>query len=108
MKVPPVVAAYKFEIILTVIGVGVGIYLINKIWSALPDAETVKEAAKEAAKVVKDTVAPVNPLDQRNIAATTANAIYRTVSGKKSTDDSTLATWITDFTDVNNYDPNKD
>lgn len=107
MKLPSAVAGMKMEIALAVAGAAVGIYLIYKLFNTGSKvAGAIGDAAKATAAAAAPVVEKVNPFDQNNVAATTANAIYKTATGKSASDGSTLATWITDHTWVNNYDPN--
>lgn len=71
-------------------------------------AESVGNTAKKVAQTVAPAVEKVNPFDQNNVVATVANAIYQSASPKAAKQGTTLATWLTDFTWVNNYDPNDD
>lgn len=90
---------------------GVGL-IVLLYWLAKREAKAaagaVGDAASAAAKAVAPVVEKVNPFDQNNVLATAANAIYKTASGKPASDSTTLATWLTDFTWVNDYDPNED
>lgn len=104
-------ANFSAQEVVIVLGAGVAsialLYWLGKRELA-GAAAAVGSAAQSVAKAAAPVVAKVNPFDQENIAATAANAIYKTVAKKPATDQTTLATWLTDFTWVNDYDPNAD
>lgn len=104
-------AEFSAREVVIVMGSGTALILLV-LWLAKREvqgaAAAVGGAVQSVAKAAAPIVAKVNPFDQENIAATTANAVYKTVSGKPATDQTTLATWLSDFTWVNDYDPNAD